>query len=204
MSAVPGREDLGALGCTRDGYRLIGAATLVGLALWPLFALTGWHAFVAGWGFFAAGALHLIGVAATSRAPHGPFGRWTKRIVVVAYAWILLPGWFHDLQPFEHHHSPYLQALGEGYAWVWGAAYRWSFTVGVALLAGLSARFAWRRGVPVAALAWMLLALWSVAMHLMPFSGHLAISSWWEYAHFAVHLGGCLAALQIRAAAGVV
>lgn len=207
------REDLGALGCTRDGYQLIGVgmALNVGFVLLGLYAssgggyssedpLAGWfwalHE-IAGWLGLLGGGLLFLGVGATALAPHGPFPRWPKRVVLFAYAFMLLRSLVWRWHPFEDHRSPYMRFLGDRIEQVYQTLSDYAWPVGVALLSAFTARFALRRGLPVVALAWSFLGLWTAAQVVMPLSWHMAITGWWGYANDALYFGACAAALYL-------
>ena len=212
MSAAPEREDLGALGCTRDGYQLIGVGMLVGILLWPIYWISGyWLSGLVKWVLFAGACITVIGIAATARVPHGPFPPWGKRLVVPIYVVGIAQSLFIRVHLFQEHRSPYLRWFGEALDRAHLAFLSWGGPVGIALLCAFSARFALRRGVPLAALGWAVLGLWTVAMATLPLSAALAISSWSGYGAVFSILAGCFAPLylarrlrlEIRAAAGV-
>ena len=65
------------------------------------------------------------------------------------------------------------------------------------LLSTFSARFALRRGVLSAAVAWAVLGTWVLSMYLIPLSVALAIMEWSNYAATFAFVAGCFAALYL-------
>jgi hypothetical protein len=173
---------------------------LVGLlwgALYSVAAST-WLFSLIGLAVAAGHALVVIGVAATSRAPHGPLGRGVKRLAVVAYALAIARPFIRSLRPFTGEDwSFYFQQFGEGLFWVNAYILGWAGPLAIVMLSALSAKFALRRGVPAAACGWALLAVWTVGIQAMPMSWTLSTSSWWIYPALGVQVGGCAAALYL-------
>ena len=221
MSSAPERVDLGALGCTRDGYQLIGVGMLLGLGAISFSFTTvflpsegqlwSWRLVerVVDWTSIAAGALVVLGIAATSPDPYGPFPRLIKRVTAVAYAAAVVSFPLWQARPFQGEGwSFYLRQFGEGLMWVALQIYPWAWPIAIVLLSGCSARFAWQRGVLPAALAWALFGGWCLGLYALP---GLWFEGWLQYSWIPAFLAGCFAPLYLarrlrlatRAAAGV-
>ncbi len=207
MSAAPERVDLGALGCTRDGYQLIGVGLLASVgamvvslgpmagfeAPWGTFF--GWLGRIAGWISLAGSALVVLGIAATAATPHGPFPLWIKRLVAVAYAVSVVSSPLWNARPFQGDGwSFYLQRFGEGLMWVAWEIRPWTWLVAMVLLCGCSAWFALRHRVFSAAFAWVLLGGWYLGVSALPW---MWFEGWSQYAFVLAVAAGCFAPLYL-------
>jgi hypothetical protein len=176
LSPAPEREDLGALGCTRDGYQLIGVGMLVVIV--PLvsiefFAFAANHRLldvlfaIMGWTNFLGGGLVVLGIAATSVQPNGPFPRWAKVPTALGYAAAVVSGPLANARLFENHVSVYLRTFGEWLTWL-GFHGSWPWLAATLSLCLFSGVFSVRRKVLAAAIGWAVLGGWYCSLWYTP------------------------------------
>ena len=170
MKGAAERVDLGALGCTKDGFQLVAVGMLFMVLPFEAARLLpdAWES----WSLLAAeilatagGALLVLGVAVMSPAPSGPFYRWLKRGLILVFVLGVLLRVERRLDLFEVQEGSGYLVRGGAHAvsaalWIVDGFGWWAF-----LLMYLGcALYCFRRRFHGAGLAWATLAVGSLAL----------------------------------------